>query len=161
MLNRFPVVGWPRHHVHWDVVRISVKRVSCYNGNNDRSGRVLFVQHPREQGEWVRPNPRYARFDCIIRSAPSGTGRTAPSQPGHYPLIKSIADGDITTWMLLIYWCWTQLSFRHMCIWQGCWAYNENSFLILTMSANCAMSNYSQECRGNVLGISWIRIFVL
>ena len=23
--------------------------VSCYNGNNDRSARVLFVQHPREQ----------------------------------------------------------------------------------------------------------------
>ena len=27
--------------------------VSCYNGNNDRSARVLFVQHPREQGEWL------------------------------------------------------------------------------------------------------------
>ena len=25
--------------------------VSCCNGNNDRSARVLFVQHPREQGE--------------------------------------------------------------------------------------------------------------
>ena len=35
--------------------------VSCYNGNNDRSARVLFVQHPREQGEWLRQNPRYAR----------------------------------------------------------------------------------------------------
>ena len=35
--------------------------VSCYNGNNDRSVRVLFVQHPREQGEWLRQNPRYAR----------------------------------------------------------------------------------------------------
>ena len=31
------------------------------NGNNDRSARVLFVQHPREQGEWLRQNPRYAR----------------------------------------------------------------------------------------------------
>ena len=30
--------------------------VSCYNGNNDRSARVLFVQHPREQGEWLRQN---------------------------------------------------------------------------------------------------------
>ena len=36
--------------------------VSCYNGNNDRSARVLFVQHPREQGEWLRQNPRYAQF---------------------------------------------------------------------------------------------------
>ena len=26
-------------------------------------------------------------FDCIIRPAPSGAGRTTPSQPGHYPLI--------------------------------------------------------------------------
>ena len=35
--------------------------VSCYNGNDDRSARVLFVQHPREQGEWLRQNPCYAR----------------------------------------------------------------------------------------------------
>ena len=28
--------------------------VSCHNGNNDRSARVLFVQHPREQGEYAR-----------------------------------------------------------------------------------------------------------
>ena len=26
--------------------------VSYFNGNNDRFARVLFVQHPREQGEW-------------------------------------------------------------------------------------------------------------
>ena len=50
--------------------------VSCYN---TRSARVLFVQHPREQGEWLRQNR-------IIRPAPSGAGRTTPSQPGHYPL---------------------------------------------------------------------------
>ena len=25
-------------------------------------------------------------FDCIIRPAPSGAGRTTPSQSGHYPL---------------------------------------------------------------------------
>ena len=29
-------------------------------GNNDGSARVLFVQHPREQDEWLRQNPRYA-----------------------------------------------------------------------------------------------------
>ena len=28
-------------------------------------------------------------FDCIIRPAPSGAGRTTPSQPGHYPLIRA------------------------------------------------------------------------
>ena len=52
--------------------------VSCCNGNNDRSARVLFVQHPREQGE-LRSG-----FDCIIGPAPSGAGRTTPSQHGHY-----------------------------------------------------------------------------
>ena len=26
-------------------------------------------------------------FNCIIRPAPLGAGRTTPSQPGHYPLI--------------------------------------------------------------------------
>ena len=36
-------------------------RVSCYNGINDRSAWVLFVQHPREQDEWSGQNPRYAR----------------------------------------------------------------------------------------------------
>ena len=34
--------------------------VSCYNGNNGRFNRVLYVQHPREQGEWLRQNPRFA-----------------------------------------------------------------------------------------------------
>ena len=26
-------------------------------GDNDRAARVLFVQHPREQGEWCSQNP--------------------------------------------------------------------------------------------------------
>ena len=34
--------------------------VSCYNGNNDLSAWMLFVQHPRQQGEWLRQNPHYA-----------------------------------------------------------------------------------------------------
>ena len=63
--------------------------VSCYNGNNDRSARVLFAQHPRDQGEWLRQKPRYARgFDVIIRPSASGAGPTTPSQPAHYPLSK-------------------------------------------------------------------------
>ena len=63
--------------------------VSCYNGNNDRSAGVLFAQHPWDQGEWLRQNPRYAWvFYCIIRPSPSGAGRTTLSQPGHYPLSK-------------------------------------------------------------------------
>ena len=53
--------------------------VSCCNGNDDRSARVLFVQHPREQGECYHQNPHYARaFHCIIRPAPTGAGRTTP-----------------------------------------------------------------------------------
>ena len=61
--------------------------VSCYNGNNDRSAWVLFVQHPRKQGEWLRRNLR-SGFDCIIRPAPSDAGRTTPLKPGHCPLIN-------------------------------------------------------------------------
>ena len=30
-------------------------------GDNDRAARVLFVQHPREQGEWCSQNPSVAR----------------------------------------------------------------------------------------------------
>ena len=74
--------------------------VSCYNGNNDWSALVLFVQHPREQVEWLRQNPSVAKpslrsgFDCTIRPVPSGAGRTTPSQPGYYPLTrKSAAKG--------------------------------------------------------------------
>ena len=35
--------------------------VSFYNGNNDRSARVLFVRQSREQGEWLRQNPSVAK----------------------------------------------------------------------------------------------------
>ena len=68
MLNRFPAIRWPRRHVQWELCgtnfreNIANLRVSYYNGKNNRSARVLFVQHPREQGEWwLRQNPRYAR----------------------------------------------------------------------------------------------------
>ena len=53
--------------VQWELCGTNVREnianlgVSCYNGNNGRSARVLFVQHPREQGDWLRQNPRYAR----------------------------------------------------------------------------------------------------
>ena len=51
--------------VQWELcgtnfhVNIANLWVSCYNANNDRSARVLFIQHPREQGEWLRQNPCY------------------------------------------------------------------------------------------------------
>ena len=79
--------------VQWELCGANFREnlwVSCYNGINDRSARVLFVQHPREQGEWLRQNPSVrSGYDCIIRPAPSGAGRTTPLQPGHYPLIKA------------------------------------------------------------------------
>ena len=52
--------------VQWELCGMNFREnianswVSCYNGNNDWSARVLFVQHPQEQGEWWRQNPRYA-----------------------------------------------------------------------------------------------------
>ena len=67
MLTGFPRTRWPRRRFSESyAVRIPVKLFanlwfSCYNGNNDRAARVLFVQHPQEQGEWLRQNPRYAR----------------------------------------------------------------------------------------------------
>ena len=83
--------------------------VSCYKGNNDRSARVLFVQHPREQGEWLRQS-----FDCIIRPAPSGAGRTTPSQPGHYSLdIFTRYVIIINTWLMKCsLWYYSNLKWR-------------------------------------------------
>ena len=49
-----------RRHVQWKLCgtnfggNIANLWLSCYNGNNYRSTRVLFVQNYREQGEWLR-----------------------------------------------------------------------------------------------------------
>ena len=48
-------------------------QISCYNGNNYRAARVLFIQHPREQGKWL--------CDCIIPPVPSSAWQTTPWQP--------------------------------------------------------------------------------
>ena len=62
MLNRFPATTWPRRHVQWELCGTDIGGyianllISCYNGNNERSARVLFVQHLREQGEWLLQN---------------------------------------------------------------------------------------------------------
>ena len=67
MLTGFPENNMVVAAVQWELCgtnfreNIANLRVSCYNGNNDRSAWVLSIQHPREQGEWLRPNPRYAR----------------------------------------------------------------------------------------------------
>ena len=72
--------------------------VSCFNGNNDRSARVLFVQHPREQGEWLRQNPRYARvltasFDhspCSLGCWTNNTLAAWSSSPNHINPVNAI-----------------------------------------------------------------------
>ena len=60
--------------------------VSCYNGNNDWSARVLFVQHPREQGEWLRQNPRYARvLTASFALLPRVLDEQRPRSPVFFP----------------------------------------------------------------------------
>ena len=60
--------------VHWELCstnfceNIANLWVPCYNGNNDRSARVLFVQHSREQGERIRQNPHYSRVIWLHHS---------------------------------------------------------------------------------------------
>ena len=34
-------------------------------GDNDRAARVLFVQHPQEQSEWLYQSPRYAQVLAV------------------------------------------------------------------------------------------------
>ena len=56
-----------------------------YLGANDRAASVLFVQHPRKQGEWCSQHPSVVRvFGVIIRHAPEDAGRTTPKQTGHF-----------------------------------------------------------------------------
>ena len=67
MLTGFPNNKMAATVVQWELCGTNFREnianlwVSCYNGSNDQSARVLFVQHPREQGEWLRQNPRYVR----------------------------------------------------------------------------------------------------
>ena len=58
--------------------------VSCYNGTNDWSPRVLLVQHPREQGEWLSQNPRYAR---VLTASFALLPRVLDEQHPHSPVI--------------------------------------------------------------------------
>ena len=58
--NHFETLQW-RHNERDGVS--NHRRVHCLFslGDNDRAARVLFVQHPREQGEWCSQNPSVAR----------------------------------------------------------------------------------------------------
>ena len=58
--------------------------ISCYNGNYDRSARVLFVQHPRQQGEWLRQNRRHAR---VLTASFALLPRMLDEQHPHSPVI--------------------------------------------------------------------------
>ena len=62
----------------FDAKPLSEPMLGCL-GDNDRAANVLFVQHPRDQGERRRQNPY-----VIIRPAPEGAGRATPDQTGHY-----------------------------------------------------------------------------
>ena len=77
------VVQWERSDTNFRE-NISNLWVLCIDGNNDRSARVLFAQHPQEQGDWLRSG-----FDCIIHLAPSGARRTPP-QPVYICLPISV-----------------------------------------------------------------------
>ena len=85
--------------VQWELCGMNFREnianlwVSCYNGNNDRSARVLFVQHPREQGKWLRQNPSVwlHHSSCSL-----GCWTNNTSQPGHYPLSIAICKFSTT-----------------------------------------------------------------
>ena len=73
---------------------LGLQWVSCYNGDNDRAARVLFVQHPREQGEWLRQNPRYARvLTASFALLPRVLDEQHPRSPCHYPLSNTGIQG--------------------------------------------------------------------
>ena len=100
MLPGFPRTRWPRRRLSEGyAARISVKisRIYEFPGNNDRSARVLFVQHRRGQGEWLRQNPRYDRvltesFDLLHRVL----DEQHPRCPVITPLASRIMHADIT-----------------------------------------------------------------
>ena len=45
----------------WSICSVTWREWGLWLGDNDRAARVLFVQHPREQGEWCSQNPSVAR----------------------------------------------------------------------------------------------------
>ena len=92
MLTGFPRTRWPRLWFSESyAVRISVKisRICEFRIIMEIMTGLLGCCSSSTLGSrakhCVKPSRRSA-FDCIIRPAPSGTGRTTPSQPGHYPL---------------------------------------------------------------------------
>ena len=56
-------------------------------GGNDRAARVLFVQHPREQGDWCSQNPSVARVLTLsIALLPRVLDEQHPSRPVIIPI---------------------------------------------------------------------------
>ena len=78
--------------VQWELCGTNLREnianlpVSCYNGNNDRSIWVLFVQHPQEQCQLLSSGFT-ASFTLLLRVLYTKT----PSQSGHYPLTKPLS----------------------------------------------------------------------
>ena len=70
--------------------------VSCYNGNNDRSARVLFIQHPREQGEWLLHHS-----PCSLGCCTNNTLATRSLSPKYFPNIAAIQNLALLQQILL------------------------------------------------------------
>ena len=93
MFTVFPRTRWPRRRFSESyAVRISVKisRICEFRVIVGIMTGLLGCcsSAPERAGRMITPNPRYARVltASFPLAAPSGSGRTTPSQPGHYPL---------------------------------------------------------------------------
>ena len=101
LLNRFPATRWPRHHVQWELCGVNFRenitnlQVSCYNGNNDWSARVLFIQHPWEQGEWLHQNPHYV---WVLTASFALLPRVLDKQHPRSPVISKITHTYDEAW---------------------------------------------------------------
>ena len=69
-------------------------------GDNDRAARVLFVQHPRAQGEWCSQNPSVVRVLTLsFALLPRVLGEQHPITPVIIPIItRNSQIRDIFTW---------------------------------------------------------------
>ena len=89
-------------------------RVSCYNQNNDRCAQVLFLQHPREQGKWLRQNPHYAQ---VLTASFALLPRVLDEQhPGSPVIIPWLTVLFVLHWSVILYQLFVESckSFSHI-----------------------------------------------
>ena len=86
-----PVLEWlnwglsdTSSYKEWPPDFTSKANLRLYRGyylvDNDRSARVLFAQHPREQGEWLCQNPRRSARVLFVQH-PRGQGEWCSQNP--------------------------------------------------------------------------------